>query len=658
MEAKYGPVPIRDVRITGGFWKSWQETAARSTVPAVYSQFEKTGRFKALAHGWREGEPDKPHIYYDSDVAKWIEGAAYSLHICPDAGVEAKIEALIDLVEAGMSADGYFNSYFQSVEPHMRWTRRADHELYCAGHFMEAAVAYYEATGRRRFLDLMRRSGDHIRAVFAESGSAAFETPGHEEIELALLRMWRCDGDSKWLGLARHFIDRRGKNPADLRFVHFSPLFTQDHAPVAEQASAEGHAVRFAYLFAAATELALATGDEALAEACRRVWRDAVDKKMYVTGGVGSMARGEAFGPAYYLPNFEAYAETCASIAMAFFARRLSLLEPRGEYADVFELQMYNGALAGISLDGKGFFYENPLCARPSDQELIDISRGQVRPARRAEVFDTSCCPPNILRFILSLGGCMYDVRQAPRGTAASAAGPASPIASEGRPLGALGAPGAPNTLDALYVHHYAESVADVALAGQAVRLRQETSYPWNGAIALSVSAQKPFTATIALRAPAWCGSPSLNYASAEKDGYLHVTREWHDGDRILLELPMDVAELEANPLVLQDAGRAALKRGPLVYCAEEADNGPRLHDLLLGSETRYETAWMPNLLGGVNAIKFGALRRKPFDGLYRKWAPEYEPATATAVPYYAWANRGPGEMAVWLMKEARRRAE
>jgi DUF1680 family protein len=843
------PVPVRDVRITGGFWKTWQETVANRTIPAVYGQFEQSGRFRALSHRWRSGEPGEPHIFFDSDAAKWIEGAAYSLCMYPNAGVEAQIESIVDLIESGMSAEGYFNSHYQTKEPHMRWMRRENHELYCAGHLMEAAVAYCEATGRRRFLDLMRRYGDYIGDVFmgkdwsgedcgdgargrsdgcgsggdggngnhwggggaSDSGdnggdevgsgggngvsndgsdevgngsaersgggknvSAAFETPGHEEIELALLRMWQHTGEQKWLGMARHFIDRRGKNPSDLCFAWFSPAYAQDQAPVADLATAEGHAVRFGYLFTAVAWLARETGDKSLAEACRRVWRDAVGKKMYVTGGVGSLNHGEAFGPAYFLPNFEAYTETCASIAMAFFAWRLAQIDPCGEYADVFELQLYNGALAGISLDGKGFFYENPLCMRPSDQAYMNSVRASGRPVQRLEMFSCSCCPPNIMRFIMSLGGYMYDVRcgdgehggdeehggdvepgghsgagagsggvgargkecnsgehgagnaggiggsanargdvccsgahgagagsgnvgahsggtarPATSGTSSDrpttsdtfaahpaasgtfAARPAASGNSSDRPAASGTFSGQPTTsdtfaahpaasgtspgrtapADTLYVHHYAQSVANISLAGQAVRLEQKTSYPWHGSVELAVYAQRQFTATIALRAPAWCAAPALNYAAEEKNGYLLVTREWKDGDRILLELPMGVAEIEANPNVPQDAGRVALKRGPLVYCVEEADNGERLQDLLIAGGARYETEWAPELLGGVNAIRFGAFRRKPFDGLYRVWSPEYEAVSATAVPYYAWANRSPGEMAVWLLR-------
>ena len=622
-------VPYRNVKITGGFWKAWQDAAAAETIPAIYRQFSQTGRFGALEHKWRAGEPNKPHIFYDSDAAKWIEGAAYSLYFHPDPETEGRIEALVDLIEAGMSPEGYFNSYYQTVEPHERWTRRENHELYCAGHLIEAAVAYYEAVGKRRFLDLMLRYAGYINKIFVEDKSAAFLTPGHEEIELALLRLWQCTGDKKWLDLAGHFIKTRGTDPAEQCFNRwFSPGYAQDQAPVAEQETAEGHVVRFGYLFTAAAGYAAATGDAELLGACRRVWRDAVGRKMYVTGGVGNMKHGEAFGPAYMLPNFEAYTETCASIALAYFGRRLAEIDPLGEYADVCELQLYNGALAGISLDGRRFFYENPLAIRPSDQHFMNKNKASGRPAQRVEVFGCSCCPPNILRMIASAGEWMYSVKDG---------------ADAGAPV--------------IYVHQYAQSEAKLTIpdkntgVGVGIMLTQTTRYPWDGDIELTVNTPSAFEAAIALRAPGWCGAPAVNFEARADGGYLYINKIWNDGDMIKLELPMTVQELEANPYVSQDAGRAALRRGPLIYCVEGEDNGRRLEDLLIPAAASYEAVWDENLLGGVCKLRFRAARRKEFDGLYRVWAPEYEETEVTAIPYYAWGNRGEGEMAVWLRK-------
>jgi len=630
-------IPYRDVRITGGFWKRWQDAAAEATIPAIYNQFEMTGRIGALAHKWRAHEPNRPHIFYDSDAAKWIEGAAYSLFYRPCQETEARIEALIDCIESGMSAEGYFNSYFQAIEPHERWTRRTDHELYCAGHLIEAAVAYYEATGKRRFLDLMLRYAEYIRATFAENESASFKTPGHEEIEIALIRLWDCTGEKKWLELSLHFIRERGTDLAEQCFNHwFSPRYAQDQAPIAEQDSAEGHVVRFGYLYYAVARAAGETGDATLLAACKRVWDDVVNRKMYVTGGVGNMKHGEAFGPAYFLPNYEAYTETCASIALAFFGRALSAIERDGAYADICELQLYNGALAGISLDGRRFFYENPLSLRPSDQSFFNENKASSRPSRRVEVFSCSCCPPNILRMITAAGEWMYSVSSGQR---------EAPV---------------------IYVHQYAQSETKLSLVSyggdagrggaergdEEITLIQQTNYPWDGKIELTVKTRSPFKAVLAFRAPEWCAAPKISVPATKKDGYIYVERQWADGDAVTLELPMDVRELEANPYVSQDAGRVALKRGPIVYCVEGVDNGECLEDLLIPADAAYEAIWDGGLLGGVCKLRFRALRRKPFEALYRDWSPEYEETTLTAVPYYAWGNRDEcGEMAVWLRK-------
>ncbi|GHV38516.1 hypothetical protein FACS189490_00590 [Clostridia bacterium] len=612
----FKPVPYRAVRVTGGFWQNRQRVNTESTVKAVYTQFKQTGRFRALTHAWREGEADKPHIFYDSDAAKWIEGAAYSLFFTPDETVTANIEAVIDLIEDGITAEGYFNSYYQTVEPHKRFTARWAHELYCAGHLIEAAVAYYEASGKRRFLDVMIKYAEYIYKVFVTDKSAAFETPGHEEIELALVRLYECVGDKKWLDLAKHFIDKRAANEKDGYFLERGRFYTQDQAPVAEQETAEGHAVRFGYLFTGAADIARETDDAKLLSACKKVWRDIIDKKMYVTGGIGSIKQDEAFGPPYFLPNFEAYTETCASIALAYFGERLSRLEAISEYADVCELELYNGALAGVSLDGAGFFYENPLSIKPSVQRFLNDVYGYGRPVQRVEVFSCSCCPPNILRLIASVGGYFYGVNG--------------------------------NTL---LVHQYGESEAKITVNGREITVSQKTDYPWDGKITLTIGADEPFTAAIGLRVPDWCENPQVNYEATLKDGYLYTSKEWKDGDEVTLNLPMEVTEIEANPAVSQDAGRVAIKRGPIVYCVEGADNGENLEDLLITDYTAYETVWKPDLLGGVNVIKFNAKRRKPFAGLYRKYAPEYEDVTVTAIPYFAWANRAEGEMAVWLRR-------
>ena len=574
-----------------------------------------------------------------------------------------------------MSPEGYFNSYYQNVEPHQRWTRRENHELYCAGHLIEGAVAYYEALGKRRFLDIMLKYAEYIYKIFVVDKSAQFVTPGHEEIELALVRLWHCTGNRKWLDLASHFIKLRGTEPSELCFnVWFSSNYAQDQAPVADQQTAEGHVVRFGYLFCAVADLAKETRDAALLEACRRVWRDVVSKKLYVTGGVGNMKHGEAFGPAYLLPNFEAYTETCASIALAFFGRRLSAIDPAGEYADVCELELYNGALAGISLDGRGFFYENPLSLRPSDQRFMNENKASGRPVQRVEVFSCSCCPPNILRMLTSVGDWMYGVGTGTVDRVVTGivdskniggsesygvrTGAGDSKSAGGSEIDGVGT-GAANGGPVIYVHQFASSEARIKLpqvtGDVAVTLTQKTRYPWNGRVELKINTPASVNAAIALRVPGWLqGEPYVNYPCKKYGGYLYINKIWDDGDRIIYDLPMEISEIESNPFVAQDAGRVALMRGPLVFCVEGADNGECLEDLLLPADAQYEPVWDESLFGGVIKLKFWAYRRKHFDALYRKWSPEYEKAEIVAVPYYAWGNRNEGEMAVWLRKNAK----
>jgi hypothetical protein len=641
-------ISYRQVRLNG-FWKKRQDINARETLPAVYDRFAETGRFSALTLAWREGMPNKPHIFFDSDTAKWVEGAAYTLQAYPNPETEKLIDDIVNHVAAGMTPEGYFNSYYQTVEPHKRFTDRNNHELYCAGHWIEAAVAYDQATGKSLLLDLMKRYARYIRWVFVEEKNAAFDTPGHEEIELALIRLSRHTGETEWFDLALHFLNARGTNKEEQNFNGwFDERYAQDQAPLREQTSAEGHAVRWAYLYCAAAEAAKIIKDRDLLEACQRVWRDVMDHKLYVTGGIGNLKHGEAFGPDYYLPNYMAYAETCASIGLALFAQRMLEITPSAEYADIVELEIYNGALAGVSLDGKRFFYENPLAMRPADQKFMNQVKADYRPAQRLAYFGCSCCPPNMLRFMASMGGFFYGREDAGTG-------------------------------DGIFVHQYGENEAEIDMNGTVVRLRQETNYPWEGSIKLTIGLNEPVEKpwTLAVRLPGWCETPhvgersiskdgsnkcgikdgsindgSINDDSKDgniKDGYYHMHRVWVDGDTVLLHFPMPVTLLEANTRVAQDCGRVALKRGPIVYCVEETDNGPCLADMMINPDTAFADEWQPDVLGGVCVLRFEAFRRKPFMGLYRKHAPEYESVNATAVPYYAWGNREEGEMAVWL---------
>ncbi|MBR5743190.1 MAG: glycoside hydrolase family 127 protein [Clostridia bacterium] len=616
-------VNYQKVKMTGGFWKNWQEVVADRTVDAVYEQFDASGRVAAMGHTWRTGEPNKPHIFYDSDMAKWIEGAAYTLSYRKNPDLEDRIDALVNLIEEGMTAEGYFNSYYQTVELANRWSVRENHELYCAGHLIEAAVAYCEATGKKKFLELMMRYADLIEEVFTVTREAAFLTPGHEEIELALCKLWRATGEERYLALAKHFVDVRGtEEEPTFHWFNDDKRYAQDQAPVRDQESAEGHVVRCGYLFSGAADVAKACGDEALLEAAERIYRNAMDKKMYVTGGLGNMKHGEAFGPDYFLPNFEAYTETCASLAFVFLAQRILNMDPDSRFADNMELQLFNGALAGISQDGVSFFYENPLEQKPTDLHFFAACGANNRPASRVRLFSCSCCPPNIMRVIAGIGGYFMSTDGA----------------------------------DKVFVHLYGQSRGEVVLNGKKLVLTQSTRYPDQGKIRVRITAKEPVRATLAFRMPGWCRKPSASANGKAPDrvekGYAYFEGEWKTGDEITLDFPMPVRMVEADPRVYADCGKVAILRGPLVYCLEECDNGPSLGDIRIAAVPSFKAAYDPALLGGVTAITFrGSRREGKFEGLYRDYEPARSTETFKAVPYYAWNNRGEGELNVWIQR-------
>ncbi|MDF2686587.1 MAG: glycoside hydrolase family protein, partial [Clostridia bacterium] len=396
-------VSFRDIELIDGFWAKKQKLINETSIFAVWDRFKETGRFDAFKCDWQEGMPNRPHIFWDSDIAKWIESVAYILQNSKlqnsklqnnkDDKLEAAVEELIDLIEKNQDSNGYFNIYFTVCEPKARFTRRYDHELYCAGHLIEAAVAYYETTGKDRFLKLMCKYADYIEKVFILDKTAAFFTPGHEEIELALVKLYHVTGDKRYLNMSKHFLDLRGTNKA----VEYNNN-TQDDVPVRQISEAVGHSVRAVYLYSAMADVADEFNDNELFDACRRVFQNIAYKRMYITGGIGSSPRGEAFSVDYDLPNMTAYSETCAALGLVLFARRMSRLDPDSIYADVAEKAIYNGFISSISLDGVSFFYENPLEIDPSLHKRPEVINGSMRfpPMRRQKVFGCSCCPPNI----------------------------------------------------------------------------------------------------------------------------------------------------------------------------------------------------------------------------------------------------------------------
>lgn len=645
---KTTPAKVSNVQVNDPVWGARMELVRSTVLPyqwqALNDQVPGVPPSGAM-HNFRIAAGDEQgtfrgKVFQDSDLAKWLEAVAYSLAVRRDEELERTADAAIDVIVRAQQSDGYLNTYFTVAEPAKRWTNvRDQHELYCAGHMMEAAVAYYEATGKRRLLDAMCRFADHIGQVFGRNEGQKRGYPGHPEAELALVKLYRATGERRYLEIARYFVDERGRQPhwytieAEARgespqypWHNLGYAYSQAHLPVREQTTAEGHAVRALYLFCGMVDVALETGDEGLLEASRRLWHNVTQRRMYVTGAVGSDFYGERFTFDYDLPNDRAYAETCANIALVFWAHRMLQAEVDGTYADTMERALYNGVLSGISLDGKRFFYVNPLAVWPEAcAHRYDLR--DVKPVRQGW-FDCACCPPNIARLIASIGQYIYG--QGP---------------------------------DTAYVHLYAASEADLDVAGTRVRLVQETDYPWGETVALTVHPARTGEFTVAVRIPGWCrgarlsvGGQAVPVEGVMRRGYARIQRVWQEGDRIELTLPMPVERVRSHPRVRENAGRVALQRGPLVYCLEEVDNGPNLSAIILPAQAELRARWAPDLLGGVMLITGEANREDETawgDALYRSGHVRgTAAATITAVPYALWCNRTPGEMLVWIREE------
>lgn len=605
-------IPFQNVKIQSGFWFDKQKMNREVTLDSVRTQFEKTGRFDAFRCDWQEGQPNKPHVFWDSDVAKWLESAAYILSETPDAALESNVEEIIDRIEKNQTDDGYFNVYYTAVEPGNRFTVRNNHELYCAGHLMEAAVAYFEATGKDRFLKIMCRYADLIERVFKTEQSAVFATPGHEEIELALLRLYLCTKEKRYLDLALFFLDTRGTDPEKDDMGIFDRSYFQDHLPVRQQRTAEGHAVRACYLYCAMADAAMLTGDEKLKAACEALFESIRCKRMYITGGIGSTHKGERFTGDFHLPNATAYAETCAAIALSMFASRMSRLSPKSKYADVVETALFNGILSGISLDGKSFFYENPLEINLSDRKAeknLDIHRALTQ---RVEVFSCSCCPPNMTRFLSSLSGLFFSYDD-----------------------------------NSVFVHQYASCTACVPGGGE---IRMDTAYPSDGVVHFSVSSLSG--KAVAVRIPGWCTNFTLSADHEVRDGYAYIPVS-SDNFTFTLNLQMKPAFFEASPRVSADAGKVALQKGPVVYCLEGVDNENDLNGLCAdifesAEESVDDETGIPTLtLRGFRKFACGCCN----ETLYRPVNGDYRPTKLRFIPYYAFANRGETDMKVWVTK-------
>ncbi len=625
------PTPFTHVKLEDRFWKVRQEVNRQVTLPIQYAQCKTTGRLDA----WTLKKAH-PHIFWDSDVAKWIEAVAYSLAATRDARLERKVDAVIGLMAKAQAPDGYLNTHYLSTDPAKRWTNlRDNHELYCAGHLMEGAVAYYQATGKRTFLDIMARYADHIDATFGRKPGQKRGYCGHEEIELALVKLHGATGNPRHLQLARYFIDERGRQPHyfdaeakargdDPRKWHFKGYdYCQAHLPVRDQTEVTGHAVRAMYLYTGMADVAGATGDPTLIRALEKIWTSVHVKRLYITGGIGPSASNEGFTFEYDLPNETAYAETCAAIGLVFWNQRMLNLNGDSRYADEIERALYNGVLSGVSLDGSRFFYANPLATWPQ----MDRNAHEYTMATRQAWFGCACCPPNIARLIASVGQYFYS--QSP---------------------------------NAAYIHLYAQGSASLSLGGRQVSLTQTTAFPWSGNIRIAVHPEKPFAFTLALRIPGWCRSAIIKVNGRIirpriVRGYAALKRIWNRGDRVELVLAMPVERIEAHPSVRMDCGSVALQRGPIVYCLEAVDNGSHLCDLILPASSPITARFEPSLLGGVTTLSGKATRRDPagWTGrhLYQSGPTRRKTVAFKAVPYYAWDNRTPGEMQIWTRSNA-----
>ncbi len=701
------PADVGSATISGGFWGSIVETNRTTTIPHILDKCRETGVYTALETSRNPSGKLDVHQFRDSDLAKSAEAAAYALHSEPDDDLKERLHEIVELFAAAQHPDGYLNSYYSHVGLEKRWTNLRDmHELYCSGHIMEAAVAHYTATGSAAFLETAERLADHIRKRFGPDDGQVHGYPGHEEIELALVKLYGATGKRKYLELSAYFIDERGKLPhffeaeakergddpyrvpTTMRMTESVYEYYQAHRPVRQQDTAEGHSVRAGYLYSGMADIARETGDESLAEACRRLWSSITRRRMYLTGGIGSSNDGERFTFDYDLPNEEAYAETCAAISLVFFAQRMLRLELKGEYGDAMERALYNGVLGGVSRSGDRFFYANPLSFDPSA-----VSLRQVRAdAERKPWYSCACCPPNIARLIASLAQYIYF----------------TPAKADPDSRGSAPASSAPEAAVPLVaVNLFVQSTVSFESGGIDVVIEQKTGYPDQGSIELTVSPEQDLQLTLAVRIPGWASGdtrddgrngpahgperePRLLVCGAETaisdvllDGYAYITRIWRKGDTIELEFPMRIRHTQVHPAVRHDTWLVALERGPIVYCVEEKDNGRNLADLALCRDAEIATVYEPALLGGTTILRAEGVRHAPStgdDALYYEESPEsmssaergkapgdpgafadnaaaghgkrhagLRKITLTAVPFAFRSNRTPGEMRVWL---------
>ncbi|HEX7736731.1 MAG TPA: beta-L-arabinofuranosidase domain-containing protein [Ktedonobacteraceae bacterium] len=607
----------------GGFWAPRLQAIREGALPAIYAQMRADGHFGNFYACWNGGVQRTPYIFWESDISKWIEAASYSLATHPDASLAALVDEAVAFLVAQQQPDGYLNIWYTRVELEKRWSNlRDNHELYCAGHLFEAAVAHFQATGKRELLNAACRYADYIATIFGIEEGKRRGYSGHEEIELALVKLYHATDEIRYLHLARYFIEERGRRPhyfdeEALSRGEIPPQFwastyeyNQSHLPVREQQEVVGHAVRAMYLLSAVADLARELNDLGLQQTCERLWHHLISNRVYITGALGSSAHNEGFTADYDLPNLDAYAETCAAIGLVFWNYRMLLLNVDHRYADVLELALYNGVLSGVSFDGTTFFYENPLESKGGYQRL--------------PWYKCACCPPNLARLFLSLGHYLYTTNERE-----------------------------------IIVHLYAQSTSTLQLDTHRVTLHQRTNYPWDGDVEISVEVTEPIEFDLNVRIPGWCKQAHLVCLGEEiplelRNGYARVRRLWRSGDSLLLRLSMPVERAYAHPAVRSTVGSVALRRGPLVYCLEATDYPVPLHQVHLSRQAPLTASFAANTLDGVMVIKGPASILQTEDWpetLYRSTPPIASKHELTAIPYYAWGHRGTGEMRVWIQE-------
>ncbi len=602
---------IAEVKVDDPFFAPRIRQCLETTIPKSVEHCRTDGRINAFKLQWKEGMPDKPHVFWDSDVAKVLEGMAYAVQLSHDPEMEKDLNEIVDLVVSAQQKDGYLNTHFTVVEPEKRWTcLHSTHELYCAGHLIEAAVAHFRTTGRRNFLDAVCRYADYIGTVFGRGKGQKRGYPGHEEIELALCKLFEVTGKKKYLDLAKYFVDERGRSPN--YFLKENQQWTsrnlenfQAHKPVREEKNAVGHAVRAVYLYSGMADIAQASGDKELLRACEDVFDSIANRKMYLTGGIGSDRGSEAFENDCNLPDHSAYAESCASIGLVFFAARMFNITGDGKYMDVLERALYNGIPSGISLDGYHYFYKNLL--------RVDRNTHWSFQKTRMEWYDCSCCPTNFCRFLPQIGSFLWSAND-----------------------------------EEVKLNIPAASVYEAD--GRKITVRGD--YPYGAEIEVEFGSEAAFT--FGFRIPLNCkASFHLNGKTTlpnTKKGYASFRRMWKKGDLLHVSLDMPVIVLRAHPDLTFNAGQLALMRGPLVYALESTDNsGWNLSQLLIPAAQSFKLVKAKELPTGTLAIRGTAYEENlPGNSLYTETAPRFRKTSFTAVPYALWQNRGESEMTVW----------